>query len=460
MVSAGGDSKGCDRTVSVREEKKLVRLEAADKEQANGMDTQAMIPVLSMIAGLVALTCCGWVSVPDLKYTRYPSAAKLWELSDLAEGLAWLYQVPSKVTEAALQSAWYLKIGMWIGLLLGIVFILLAYRIKRKAAWIGRLAFLWNAGMALMAFVWVLDTNTALNLLEGRENSFGNLTIHSHVQLTAAAYLQILLALFMSLFIRKLLDTRREYAAEFYQTREESEDHGIRKRTVFSLVLILSAIPAVILFGIFFLNDRSFYFISLCVVILSMLPFFLVFENRRPQAREVVVIAVMAGLSVAGRVAFFMLPQFKPMAAIVIITGAALGAESGFLAGALAGFVSNFFFGQGPWTPWQMFALGLIGFFAGLIFRRKWGRWKHFQTYLCIYGGFAVFGIYGVVMDTASTSIWAKGFQVKTLLAMYVSGLPMNLIHGIATIVFLAVLGEPMMKKLERIRKKYGIMEA
>ena len=138
--------------------------------------------------------------------------------------------------------------------------------------------------------------------------------------------------------------------------------------------LILTAIPAVIFFGIFFLNDRSDYFIFLCIIILSMLPFFLVFENRRPQAREVVVIAVMAALAVAGRAAFFMLPQFKPTAAIVIIAGVGLGAEAGFLTGALAGFVSNFFFGQGPWTPWQMFAFGIVGFLGGLIFRRKRGK--------------------------------------------------------------------------------------
>ena len=116
-------------------------------------------------------------------------------------------------------------------------------------------------------------------------------------------------------------DSRKEYAAEFYQTRTETADRGIGKRTILAFVLILTAIPAVILFGIFFLNDRSDYFISICVIILAMLPFFLVFENRRPQAREIVVIAVMAGLAVAGRAAFFMLPQFKPTAAIVYYNG-------------------------------------------------------------------------------------------------------------------------------------------
>ena len=86
----------------------------------------------------------------------------------------------------------------------------------------------------------------------------------------------------------------------------------------------------------------------------------MIFEDRKPQAREVLLIAVMAAIAVVGRMAFFMLPQFKPVTAIVIITGISLGAEAGFLTGAVAGFVSNFFFGQGPWTPWQMFAFGII----------------------------------------------------------------------------------------------------
>ena len=94
-----------------------------------------------------------------------------------------------------------------------------------------------------------------------------------------------------------------------------------------------------------------------------MLPFFFLFENRRPQARELVVIAVLCAIGVAGRAAFFMVPQFKPVAAVVILAGVCFGAESGFLVGAMTAFVSNFFFGQGPWTPWQMFAFGLDRFF-------------------------------------------------------------------------------------------------
>lgn len=439
--------------------KRFRRLEASDSYQARGMDTQAMIPVLAMGAELISMLCFGWVSVPELKFSPYPMTEKFWRLEKMAEGIEWNYQTPLSMTEAAGVTAGFLRAGMAAGFLLGVSFIIYAYRKKIKAANLGRLAFLWNAFMCLAAFAWVLDTNMALNLWEGRNITFKTLTVYSHVQLTAAAYVQIVIALFLLPSIGTLLDTRKEYAAEYYQARDQAADRGIGKRTMLSVVLILTAIPAVILFGIFFLNDRSDYFISVCVVILSMIPFFMVFEDRRPQAREVVVIAVMAGLGVAGRMAFFMLPQFKPMAAIVIITGVSLGAEAGFLSGALAGFVSNFFFGQGPWTPWQMFALGIIGFLSGLLFRRKRGKWKYFRLWLCIYGGVSVLVIYGLIMDTQGILLSLGSANKALILSVYVSGFPMNLIHGTATVIFLAVLGEPMMKKLDRIKKKYGILE-
>ena len=436
-----------------------VRKEAEDFRQARGMDTQAMVPVLAAIASILSMLCFRWVSVPDLRYTPYSHTGWLWKLEETAEGIAWNYGTPDSMTAAADQTAVLLRIGMAVSVILGILFIILAFRLKVRAVWFGRFYYLWNVSLTAAAFAWITDMNMALNILEGRENTFLTLTLSSHVQLTAAAYLQVLLAILLVPFLRKLLDTRKEYAAEFYQTRTRTADRGIGKRTILAFVLILTAIPAVILFGIFFLNDRSDYFISICVIILSMLPFFLVFENRRPQAREIVVIAVMAGLAVAGRAAFFMLPQFKPTAAIVIITGISLGGEAGFLTGALAGFVSNFFYGQGPWTPWQMFCFAIIGFLAGLLFRRKRGKWKHFRVWTCLYGGLAALMIYGFLMDTSTVFMGMGAVHETAFLAAYLSGLPMNIIHGTASAVFLAILGEPMMRKLDRIKKKYGILE-
>ena len=158
--------------------------------------------------------------------------------------------------------------------------------------------------------------------------------------------------------------------------------------------------------------------------------------------------------------AFFMVPQFKPVTAVVIITGIGLGAEAGFLTGAVAGFVSNFFFGQGPWTPWQMFAFGIIGFLAGLIFRKKRNKKGKAQTVkICIFGGIATFLIYGVIMDIASVLNISKDVTWELLAASMISGIPFNMIHGISTVIFLAVLAQPFEKKLERIKKKYGILE-
>ena len=101
-----------------------------------------------------------------------------------------------------------------------------------------------------------------------------------------------------------------------------------------------------------------------------MLPFLLVFEGRRPKARELVTIAVLCAIGIAGRGLFFMLPQFKPVLALTIIAGVAFGGEVGFLVGAMTMLTSNMIFGQGPWTPWQMFAMGIIGFLAGVLFKK------------------------------------------------------------------------------------------
>lgn len=188
-----------------------------------------------------------------------------------------------------------------------------------------------------------------------------------------------------------------------------------------------------------------------------MIPFAMIFEKRKPQARELVLIAVLTAIAVAGRGAFFMLPQFKPVVAIVIITGVSLGPESGFLVGALTGFVSNFFFGQGPWTPWQMFCFGIIGFLAGILFQK--GILKKTRLSLCVYGGLSTFFIYGGIIDIGSLLMFTSKFSWKALLATYISGFWFNIVHAIATVFFLYILSQPMLEKLDRIKIKYGLMQ-
>ena len=203
---------------------------------------------------------------------------------------------------------------------------------------------------------------------------------------------------------------------------------------------------------------RLHYAISLLIIICAMIPFFMVFEKRKPQARELIIIATLSAIAVAGRAAFFMLPQFKPVCAIVIIAGVCFGAESGFLVGAVSGFVSNFFFGQGAHTPWQMFCFGIIGFIAGILFKK--GLLKRSRIALCIYGGLSVFLIYGGIINMGTMLGSGTAINWAAVLARYASAIPMDLIHAGATVFFLYVLSQPMIEKLERIKTKYGLIEA
>lgn len=254
--------------------------------------------------------------------------------------------------------------------------------------------------------------------------------------------------------------SRRYYfARNRVAKRTLAKDSKLSKRTFVAMFIILLAIPFTIYLAVFHGNQReNYYATSLIIVIETMIPFFMVFEDRDPQARELVVISVLAAIAVAGRGAFFMLPQFKPVAAIVIIAGVCFGGEAGFLVGAVSGIVSNFFFGQGPWTPWQMFGFGIIGFIAGLLFKK--GMLKKKKLSLCIYGGISTFLIYGFLLDTASIFMFSeKNITKAGAISVYISGIPFNMVHGISTIFFLFILSKPMIEKLDRIKVKYGLIE-
>jgi uncharacterized membrane protein len=254
----------------------------------------------------------------------------------------------------------------------------------------------------------------------------------------------------------KSADEIRQKDDEEAEIEPELKHSKLGKRTWMAVFMIFVMIPLTIALGIG-IGDRKYYFISLAIVSYTMVPFIMVFEGRKPQARELIVIAVLAAIGVAGRAAFFMLPQFKPVVAVVIIAGICFGAESGFFVGAMTGFVSNFFFGQGPWTPWQMFAFGIIGFLAGILFRKNLLRTT--RGYLCLFGFLATFFIYGGIMNLASLLMYSSVINWKSVLAIYISGAPFDLIHAAATVFFLFIASQPMIEKLERIKKKYGLIE-
>jgi len=250
--------------------------------------------------------------------------------------------------------------------------------------------------------------------------------------------------------------TRRSHRPD-YLAQTPGEKRKLAKRTAAAAALILLLIPLTLFVGVYYLGGKKYYFIALLILLETMAPFFLAFEGRKPQARELVVIAVLCALGVAGRAAFFMLPQFKPVMALTILAGVAFGGETGFLVGAATMLLSNVLYAQGPWTPWQMFAMGIIGFLAGVLFRK--GVLRRNRGSLCAFGALCAVLIYGGIMNPASALMWAGELNWGIVLTYCISGLPMDCVHGAATWLFLWFGAEPMLEKLDRIKVKYGLIE-
>ena len=227
-------------------------------------------------------------------------------------------------------------------------------------------------------------------------------------------------------------------------------------RIVLTVALLFLLIPAAVILCIR-MGGRVYYAASVLIIFATMVPFLLSFERRRPQAREIVTIAVLCALAVASRAAFIAIPHFKPMVAIIMLTGIAFGPEAGFLTGAVSGFVSNFLFGQGPWTPWQMFAFGVAGFLAGGLYRLR--ILPRDRLSLALFGFVSVVLVIGPLLDTCTLFTVSAGVGGSSAAAVYLAGIPVNLIHGAATFLTMLLFSKPLLEKLDRLKLKYGMME-
>ena len=240
-------------------------------------------------------------------------------------------------------------------------------------------------------------------------------------------------------------------------TERENSKHSVDTKQILSVVLTeLIGIPLCIAIGFFFFGDRKYLFISMMTAVLSCIPFWTSLSRGKYSAKKVVLIAVLVAIATAGRSVFFMFPGIKPMAAVVIVTGISLGAEAGFLTGSLTMLLSNMLFGQGPWTPWQMFSMGLIGLIAGLLAAAGKERMEK-RSSLCLLGLISPLVIYGGIMNFASLLMMSYTINKESIIAIYLSGIPMDMLHAVSTVIFLAVGGKPMLEKIERVKKKHGI---
>ncbi len=198
--------------------------------------------------------------------------------------------------------------------------------------------------------------------------------------------------------------------------------------------------------------------IGIVLVLLSIIPFILRFERRERKARELMLIAVMAAVATVSRIPFAtLLPGFTPVTFVVIVSGVVFGAEAGWMVGAASALVSNLFLGQGPWTPWQMFAWGLAGYTAGLFAHRS--GWRRGRLPLSLFG--AAWGfLFGWIMNiTLALDQWVQTHSWEAVVGKYVTGLPFEIIHAVANVFFILTFGPSWIALLERYRRKYGTLE-
>lgn len=225
-----------------------------------------------------------------------------------------------------------------------------------------------------------------------------------------------------------------------------------KTKRVLSLLLLTVLVPVFAVLGLFLFEGENYALVSALIAITVCSAFFLSFERKETSARRIIVIAALTALSVAGRFIFAFVPAFKPVTAMVVISALYMGGEAGFLVGALTAVVSNLYFGQGPWTPFQMLAWGLVGLFAGILSKPL----KRNRVLLSIYGVLA--GVaYSLMMDVWTVCWYDGSFNPSLYLTALAASLPHTVAYAVSNVIFLLALTGPIGEKLERLQKKYGI---
>lgn len=219
-------------------------------------------------------------------------------------------------------------------------------------------------------------------------------------------------------------------------------------RRTLSVLIPVVLIPAVVLSGALLFDAKAHIWISLSVAVLALLLLVAGFEQKAIGTRRTVLVSVLVALCIVGR----LIPFFKPVTALIVLGAVYLGPQAGFYMGALSALLSNFIFGQGPWTPFQMLAWGLIGLFAGLLSKPL----QKSRIWLLLYG-FAAGVAYSAVMDVYSV-LWATGSaDAQAYLAALLTALPHTALYVISNLLFLWICAKPIGDKLQRIKIKYGI---
>lgn len=214
-------------------------------------------------------------------------------------------------------------------------------------------------------------------------------------------------------------------------------------------IIIFLTVADIILF-----SGKYYDVASLIAAFLSCIPFYITFEKSKATSKEIMLVALMTAFSVCGRIMFSFIPFFKPITAFTIISGMYLSAPAGFICGSFSALISNIYFGQGPWTLFQMISWGLIGFISGVIGEKLLEK----RIILVIYA-FISGVLFSLIMDLWTVLNIDKEFNFSRYIIQLISSFPIMIVYSLSNIVFLILLQKPIGKKLKRVKKRCGIFE-
>lgn len=215
-----------------------------------------------------------------------------------------------------------------------------------------------------------------------------------------------------------------------------------------STILLILSLLVLVLMAVF--SSRNYLLFSFGFLIVTLGVYFWKFEKSQHNSKEIVFIAIICALAVVGRIIFAALPSVKPELFILIMGAVVSGPETGFLMGTIIALTSNMYFGQGVWTPWQMFALGIIGLISGLM-SNDVPRWL-----LVVWGFFSGF-LMGWIMDIYYIIGYVDPITIKSILTSIMASFYFDFVHALFTGVLLLFVGKRWIKLFNNYKKKYDL---
>ncbi len=189
---------------------------------------------------------------------------------------------------------------------------------------------------------------------------------------------------------------------------------------------------------------------SALILAVALVLFYLRFEGSAVSSREISIVAVLAVVAAIARLVFAAIPNVQATTFVVIVSGFVFGPRAGFMVGSTAALISNFFLGQGPWTPCQMFAWGLVGVTSGWLAALKPNLRSPGMVLFSFVWGY----LFGWLMNLWFWAAFVRPLNWESFLVTYAASFPFDTFHALSNAGFYLMFGPRVVKILSRFQKK------